>query len=63
VIGRIQIGEMTNVMANVFVSTNDMYVAYSGSVRVSSVLIELLLVALAIFGLWLYFNKKNINRN
>jgi prolipoprotein diacylglyceryltransferase len=54
---------MTNVVTNAFVSTNDPNVAYSGVVRVPSVLIELLLVALALFGLWFYFNKKNINQN
>jgi hypothetical protein len=54
---------MTNVVTNALISANDGYVAYSGSVRVPSVLIELLLVGLAIFGLWFYFNKKNINRN
>jgi hypothetical protein len=49
---------MTNVVTNAFGSTNDMYVAFGGGGRVPSVLVYLLLATLAIFGLWLYFNKK-----
>jgi hypothetical protein len=36
-------------------------VSFGGGGHLPSVLVEILLVALAILGLWWYFNKKNIN--